>query len=379
MRPRLGLGDLEERLEPVLLLRLGDVVVEAQRGRLRPLRILEPVKRREADLAHEGQRLVEVRAGLAREAHDDVRGERQPWTCGLQRRHAAHVLGAGVPPDHALEHPVAARLHGPVHVLGEHRQVGVGLHQRRREVPRVRRGVPKPIERRGRRGELPEQRGKLRLGGVVAEHRRVDEAVHGLPEQRDLAGAAGDEGAHLAHDVLRGAVALGAAGVRHDAERAALVAALHHRHVRARSDGAVAHLVLQELRVVEVVHGPHRRGRAEVGVAHQRRELGEVVGAHHRVDEGHVAHDALALLLRDAARDDEHGPGALQTPGLASQLLLGLLSHRAGVEDDHVGVVDVVPRFIAVRAHDLLDPLRVVDVHLAPEGDHRQALLHGPR
>ena len=49
----------------------------------------------------------------------------------------------------------------------------------------------------------------------------------------------------------------------------------------------------------------------------------------------------LALLLRDAAGDGDHQVRAarLEARGadLAAQLLLGLLAHAAGVEDDQVG------------------------------------------
>ena len=73
-----------------------------------------------------------------------------------------------------------------------------------------------------------QQRGELALA-VSARAAADVPGVHGLTEQRDLAHAAGDQRGDLGHDVVRRAVALGAARVRHDAERAALVAALHHR------------------------------------------------------------------------------------------------------------------------------------------------------
>ena len=76
-RPALS-TDLEEAREPLALHLLGDVVLEPQRGRERPRRVLEAEERHEADLAHERQRLREVVLRLAGEADDDVGRQRQP-------------------------------------------------------------------------------------------------------------------------------------------------------------------------------------------------------------------------------------------------------------------------------------------------------------
>ena len=75
-----------------------------------------------------------------------------------------------------------------------------------------------------------EQVRELRLVGVVAlgrGQRGIAEAVDGLPQEQHLARAGVDEAAHLVDHLARRAVALRPARVRHDAEGAALVAALH--------------------------------------------------------------------------------------------------------------------------------------------------------
>ena len=53
---------------------------------------------------------------------------------------------------------------------------------------------------------------------------------------------------------------------------------------------------------------------------------------------------------------------------VAVQPVVGVLTDAAGVEDDHVGVVDVVGRHQAVGFEDAGQALGVVLVHLAAEG-----------
>ena len=91
--------------------------------------------------------------------------------------------------------------------------------------------------------------------------------------------------------------------------------------------------------------------------------------------------DPLALRLRVAAADGDHalGVGSLQRRRLremGGEALVGLLAHRAGVEDDHVGLLLRDRLAQPERLEQALDPLRVVGVHLAPEcGD--VVALHG--
>ncbi len=200
--------------------------------------------------------------------------------------------------------------------------------------------------------------------------RRVAVAVHRLAEQRHLAHAGGGEGGHLGDDLAARPVALRAAGVGHDAERAALVAALHdgdERRPRRTRDLQRG----EEARRVGVEDGAHQGRRAEGELVEEARQLGDVVGADDEIDAAGAREQALPLLLRDAAGDD-HGQlpaGALllgEAAHLAEELLLGLLAHAAGVEDDDVGLGGL-DLGVAGPAHDLVHPLRVVDVHLAAE------------
>jgi hypothetical protein len=116
-------------------------------------------------------------------------------------------------------------------------------------------------------------------------------------------------------------------------------------------------------------------------------ELGrpvDVVGAEHDVDVRCPLDDAVAVLLGQTAPDHDLHVGAALLEGLelaevAVQLVVGVLPDAAGVEHDHVGVVDARGRAQPVGLEQAGDALGVVLVHLAPEGAHQVRLLgHGP-
>src|SRR5205814_169647 len=81
----------------------------------------------------------------------------------------------------------------------------------------------------------------------------------------------------------------------------------------------------------------------------------------------------LALRLRVAPADGDHllGVALLQRRRLrevGGEALVRLLADRAGVEDDHVGVGLPMRLPQAERLEQPFDPLRIVGVHLTPEG-----------
>jgi hypothetical protein len=169
--------------------------------------------------------------------------------------------------------------------------------------------------------------------------------------------------------------------VRHDAVRAALVAAFHDRDEGADGSSAQLRRGGQEVWRLKVVLGAHDWARAALGLQQQARQLGDVVGPEQQVHVGHAFEQALALLLGNAAgeRDGEPRPLALElrdAPDLAAQLLLSLFANTAGVQQDQVGVIEATSFRMAGPAQHLADPLGIVRVHLATEGDDRIA-SHG--
>src|SRR4029079_10014260 len=92
-----------------------------------------------------------------------------------------------------------------------------------REVGRIGAGEPHPPHPL-HRPDGPEQVGKVVLPVVI----RVDR----LPQERDLGGAGRRQLTDLAHDLAQSAAPLRAAGLRHDAAAAAVVAAARYREER---------------------------------------------------------------------------------------------------------------------------------------------------
>ena len=120
-----------------------------------------------------------------------------------------------------------------------------------------------------------------------------------------------------------------------------------------------------------VEHGAHDRRRPVGQLFEEARQLRDVVRADDEVDALELLDEALALLLRDAAGDDDHEIALValllgEAADLAPELLLGLLAHAAGVEDDHVRDARL-GLGVARATQDFVHPLGVVHVHLTAE------------
>ena len=105
----------------------------------------------------------------------------------------------------------------------------------------------------------------------------------------------------------------------------------------------------------------------------QHRQRADVVGAEDDVDPRRLGGDRGAVLLRQAAADgDLHarvgGLDRRQVAEVAVELVVGVLAHRAGVEDDDVGLAVGGRGDVARVLQQAGEPLGVVDVHLAPVG-----------
>ena len=176
---------------------------------------------------------------------------------------------------------------------------------------------------------------------------RPDVRVDGLAEQHDLAVARVGELADLAQHLARRRATLAAARERHHAERAELVAAALDRDepgdavAAGRAGQALVGLGLVELEVDDRLRVLGARGGEQLG------HPAIAIGAGDHVDGGRALGEAFLEVLGHAADDREHGarPPALERTelgGARDHALLGLLAHRAGVDDDDVGVVGAV-------------------------------------
>jgi len=215
--------------------------------------------------------------------------------------------------------------------------------------------------------------------------------VHRLAQQGHLARAAARQPLDLLKDLGRRAASLAAPCIRHDAEGAELVAAVHDGHMRlqlrraldvsqrhVRHDGAFAGRQIEGRKrgnVLPLEPGlllqrlPHRTP----GLADLRdhpRQRRDIAGADHQVDVRSAPSYLLALHLRHAAAhsDDHPRPVALkllELAQLAPDLLLRFGPHGAGVQQDDVGARGGMRLMIAKLLHIEAHLFGVLFIHLA--------------
>ena len=372
----------EQHLVAPLLLGRRDVVDEVAREGPGARRVLEDVALREADLPAERDRLVEVRGRLPRVADDPVAVQLDVGRLRPELVDALLVALDGVAAPHGLEHPVAARLRGEVQEARDLRQLRDRVDQVRAQEVRVRGDEREPTQRRDlvEAPQQPRERGVLPLEVSAV-------GVDGLPQQRDLGDAVVAQTVGLVDEVRDRSRDLVPPSRRHDAVAARHVAAPHDRHVGLAlerpdpdvpSDPVAADAVVdaQHARPDHVVTGsrrlPARRQLRVLGA----RALDGVVDVPERrrpddhVDVRHAREHVALVLLRHAAEhaDDQLRLGALADPELAElgpDAVLGVLTHRAGVDQDDVGRRLLIRRHVTALLQASLDQLAVQLVHLA--------------
>ncbi len=213
-----------------------------------------------------------------------------------------------------------------------------------------------------------QQEGEIHGAAVM---RRALVGIDVLPQQRDFLHPAIRQTNDLGDHVVERAREFLAARIGHHAEGAVFGTAFHDRHKSRRP------LDPCRRQVVELLDF----GKADVdlgatGGALLRDQFGQAVQglrAEHHIDEGCARHDGRAFLRRHAAADtdDEVGVGLLQMAHpaqIVEHLLLRLFAHRAGIEQDHVGIVRRIGFHQAIRNIEHVGHLvRVVLVHLTAE------------
>ena len=195
---RAALDDLDEALHALDLLLVGDAVLQRRRLGAAAGGEDEGEGAVVADLLGHLERLAEVGLRLAREADDDVRGERHVRDVLADQRDAVEVALARVGAPHGLEDAARAGLQRQVDVLADRRELGVGADHVLAHVLRVRAGVADARDAVDRvdRGEQVGERRPLRAQVAPV-------GVHVLAQQRDLAHAVGGEALGLAHELGR--------------------------------------------------------------------------------------------------------------------------------------------------------------------------------
>ncbi len=360
---------------------LGDLVVHLGGGGAGPLGVLEGEGVGEAGLADRVHGLLEVLLGLAREADDDVGRDGRVGHRRADLLDDAEEAFLPVGALHRLEHLVRTGLHRHVQLVHHVRGLGHRGDHVVGEVARVRRGEAdalQAVDLAGRAQQLGERLTVAQVGAV---------GVDVLAEQRDLDDALADQRLDLGEDVAGAAVLLLAAQRGDDAEGAGVVAA-----DRDRDPGGVRRLAAGGQRGgegLQRLQDLHLGLLLDPGALQQCGQVPDVVGAEDHVDPRRLAHDGVAVLLRQAAADgDLHalvpGLGRRELPEVAVQLVVGVLADGAGVEDHQVGVTLLRGLHVSGVLQQPGEALGVVDVHLTAVRDDLVALgilarTHGPK
>ena len=201
-----------------------------------------------------------------------------------------------------------------------------------------------------------------------------------LPEQRHLADALRGEALDLGQDLAGTARGLAPANGRDDAVGADRVAAHGDLH-----PGLEAALAPDGTPSGEgpLLSGAERAASDSLAAdAEPVAQMRDRAGAERDVDVRIEREQALSLRLGIAAADGDNRsrPLALQlrgVPHVGGEPRVGLLTDRAGVEDDHIRLFLRGRLAQAELLKQALDPLGVVGVHLAAE--RRDVVpLHGP-
>jgi hypothetical protein len=262
--------------------------------------VFEAVNRVVAYLFEERDGVFEVLVGLAGEANDDVRRERDVAPCGFGPGNALEVPVAGVVALHGLEDGGAAGLDGEMDVVAEGGDGVDDVDDVAGEVAGVRGGKADALNARDFAYGGEEFGEGALAGGIMV-------AVDVLAQELDLGEARLGDALGFGEDGGGGAGAFFSAGVGNDAVGAEFVAAFDDGNVAAVGVGAGGELGVEGLVGLAVVEA----GDASLAGFEAGEHVGEIAvagGAGNDGDVGGLLEDFGAFLLGDAADDGEALP-----------------------------------------------------------------------
>ena len=219
----------------------------------------------------------------------------------------------------------------------------------------------------GQDGGCVEQVGEVPIPTAAERRLGFAPVVHGLAQEFDLNEAVVQKVLDLAQDVRHRPAALRSPCVRDDAEGAALVAALDDR-----DHALVGGVPADRLEVVRAfVREADRQDALSIAAASENGpEFPYAAGTDDEVEIGNPAQRFFAFLLSHAAAEsdpevltDPFEQPVLPQPGVG--LLGRLLTNRAGVQEDQVGLLERARRQQALLHQLPGHALAVQFVHLA--------------
>ena len=148
----------------------GDLVRGRAAGVPGPRRIFEGEGLREADLADQIERRLEIRVALAGIADDEIGRKREIGPRRAQPLDDAPIVVGGVPPVHRREHAVRPALHRQMQERHQLRHLAMRGDQLVIDVARMRGRVADPLEAR-QFGKCPDQLAEAPLAAVGTRRR----------------------------------------------------------------------------------------------------------------------------------------------------------------------------------------------------------------
>ncbi len=278
--------------------------------------------------------LLEIRGGLARESHHDVRADRRVTHQQPRFLDPVGIMPRAILAVHPAQDPIAAALQRRMHVAGDPRRLRHQPEQVVREIHRLDGAQPETLDFRLREQNANQAGESQPASGLPAPSPQVDAAEHDLaipPRQSP----------HLFDHLLHRRAPAAPADERNDAKRAAIIATVLDFQIRA---GAIAGRVL------------HRRGKKVVlredisdvdipvirralrAERHQVRDLGFVRIADHPLHPGQ-RREFRRRPLRIAAGDQDPRRWILAVDAADGlpHVVIGRRSDGAGVQDHEVG------------------------------------------
>src|SRR6185437_6972000 len=217
-----------ENGEPAALLFLVNCVRHIERKGVGARGILEGKDAVEFGLVEKRNRLLEAGGGLAGEADDHVRGDADGAPRGFDPGNFLEVLVARVGAAHGAKHVGGTGLHRQVNVLAKLRNGVNRLDDLAMEIVGMR-GGEADAANAGNGRNRAQERDKIEARG-----RGIAVGIHRLPQQLNFGVAGFGEAARVRQHRGARAAAFRAAGARHNAIGAGVIASFDDREIRAK-------------------------------------------------------------------------------------------------------------------------------------------------
>src|SRR3984893_52916 len=300
--------------EPFQFRILSDLIRYGRSRRSGTRRVFEREGSGIADFVNEREGRLDVLFALAGETDDEIGGARHVRARSAHARDHLQVIGSRVLAVHQCQHAIGAGLRRDVQTGHQRRQVAMRGSQARLHVARMAGGVAQ-ARNTGHLGNA-EEKSAERPDATIGTSSMI--GIDVLADKRDLTDPRIRKPFHFGNDMGDRARSFSPARVRHDAERAELIAAFLHSdegRYAARPD----RLPAWDLELLKLVFDGKLGVDDPTAALGAREQLGQaVIGlrADDEIHRGRTANDLGPLRLGDTAGDGNIHPASGTRSGL---------------------------------------------------------------